>query len=84
MTREEFKEIAMSMSHGYSEEDVEEVLSQLSDEEAFPGAGITEKEMTLQLWGCKTEEEWLDLQAENLPCVTMLEGVDNFFDESGK
>ena len=79
MTRKKFKEIAMSMSHGYSEEDVEEVLSQLSDVEIFPGAGITEKEMTLQLWGCKTEEEWLDLQVKNLPWVTMLEGVDKFY-----
>ena len=42
MTRKEFKEIAMSVSHGYSEKDVEEVLSQLSDEEIFPGAGVTE------------------------------------------
>ncbi len=79
MTREEFKEIAMSISHGYSEEDVEEVLSQLSDKEIFPGAGITEKEMTLQLWGCKTEEEWFDWQVKNLPWVTMLEGVDKIF-----
>ena len=73
MTREEFKKIAMSLSHGYSEEDVEDVFSSLSDEKIFPGSDITKKELTLTIDGCKTEEEWLDLKTENLPWVTIIQ-----------
>lgn len=63
MTREEFTKLAKSRGYGYSDEAIADILSQLSDEEAFPG--VSWKEFTLKTDGVSTEEEWLDYYAEN-------------------
>ncbi len=65
MTREEFINLAKSWGYGYGDEEIADILSQLSDEELFPGAGISVREDTLKMDGFSTEEEWLDYYAEN-------------------
>ena len=65
MTREEFIKLAKSWGYGYSDEDITEILSQLSEEELFPGAGVSVCEETLRMDGVSTEEEWLDYYAKN-------------------
>lgn len=65
MTREEFISLAKSWGYGYSDEDIEDILSQLSDEELFSGAGVSVREDTFRMCGVSTEEEWLDYYAKN-------------------
>ena len=63
MTREEFIELAKSWGYGYSDEDIADILSLISDEEVYPG--VSWKESTFEMDGVSTEEEWLDYYAKN-------------------
>ena len=63
MTREEFITLAKSRGYGYSDEDIADILSLLSDKEALPG--VSWRELTFKMDGVSTEEEWLDYYAGN-------------------
>lgn len=63
MTREEFIKLAKSWGYGYSDEDINDCLNAWSDDkEVLPG--LTEREVTKELYGVSTEEEWLGYCAE--------------------
>ena len=63
MTREEFITLAKSRGYGYSDEDIADILSLLSDKEALPG--VSWRKLTFKMDGVSTEEEWLDYYAGN-------------------
>lgn len=60
MTRDEFINLAKGWGYWCSDETIKECFDAWSDDEIFPGAGITKREETSAFYGVSTEEEWLD------------------------